>query len=59
MKASLDTLQHTSTVEDHTASSGKIMFLNSLLVDDLLGNDITSAKEDGSGDSLGEKGPLD
>lgn len=35
------------------------MLLNSLLVDNLLGNHITSAKEDGGGDSLGEEGSLD
>lgn len=33
------------------------MLLNALLVDGLLGNNVTSAKEDGSGDSLGEEGP--
>lgn len=59
MKVSLDALQHTSAVEDHTASPWKVMLLNSLLIDDLLSNDIAGAKEDGSGDSLGEKGPLD
>lgn len=33
------------------------MLLDALLVNGLLGNDIASAEEHGSGDSLGEEGP--
>lgn len=36
----------TTTVEGHTASASKVMLLNALLVDGLLGDDIASAKED-------------
>lgn len=34
----------TSTVEGHTASPSEVMLLKSLLVDDLLGNDIAGAE---------------
>lgn len=35
------------------------MLIKALLVDHLLGNDIAGAKEDGSGDGLGEERPFD
>lgn len=39
-------MQLTTTVEGHTASASEVMLLNPLLVDGLLCNNVTSAKED-------------
>lgn len=47
----------TSAVEDHATSSGSIVLLNTLLLDGLLGDDITGAEEHGRRDDLGEQRP--
>lgn len=49
--------QLTTTIEGHTASASKVMLLNALFINGLLGDDVASAKEDGGGDCLGEQGP--
>lgn len=47
----------TSTVQRHAARPGKIVLLDALLVNGLLGNDVAGAEEHAGGDSLGEEGP--
>lgn len=47
----------TSTVEDHATGPGRIVLLDALLLDGLLGDDITGAKEHSRCDHLGEQRP--
>lgn len=47
----------TTTVEGHAASAGKVMLLETLFVDGLLGNNVAGAEEDGGSDGLCEEGP--
>lgn len=45
----------TSSVEGHPARPGKLVFLDALLLNELLGHDITDAKEHRGRHSLGEQ----
>lgn len=47
--------RRTAAVEGHAACAGKIVVLGALLLDGLLGDNVTCGKEDAGGDALGEQ----
>lgn len=47
----------TAAVEGHAARPRRVVLLDALLVDGLLGDDVAGAEEHGGGDGLREEGP--